>query len=57
MLRDMIIFVLRFGLIATICSAVWLYVEPRTKWLRVLRAALLVVSLLVILAVMRVFVA
>ena len=55
MVGSIIFFVLRLGLVATICAAVWLYVEPKTKPARVLRAALLVVSLLVILVVIRTF--
>jgi hypothetical protein len=53
MVGSAIIFVLRMCLIATIWAAVWLYVEPRTKVMRVIRAALLVVALLLTLAAMK----
>jgi hypothetical protein len=54
MFGSAIIFVLRMCLIATIWAAVWLYIEPKTKVMRVFRAALLVVALLLTLAAIRV---
>ena len=53
MVGSVIIFVLRICLIATIWAAVWRYVEPKTGVMRVLRAALLVVALLLTLAAMK----
>jgi len=53
MVGSFILFVLRVCLIAVIWAAVWLYVEPKTKVMRVIRAALLVVALLLTLAAMK----
>jgi len=47
-------FILRVLLIALIWFFVWRFVEPRTQLLRILRAALLVLSLLAVLAVIRI---
>jgi hypothetical protein len=47
-------FVLRISLIALVWASVWRFVEPRTQLLRILRAALLVLSLLAVLAVIRI---
>jgi hypothetical protein len=55
MVGSFILFVLRMCLIATIWAAVWLYVEPKTRVMRVIRAALLVVALLLTLAAMKTF--
>ncbi|MGA2171747.1 MAG: hypothetical protein ABSG82_01870 [Sedimentisphaerales bacterium] len=55
MVGSVIFFVLRICLIGMIWAFVWLLVEPKTKPARVIRAALLVASLLVILVVIRTF--
>jgi hypothetical protein len=47
------LFVLRISLVATLWTFIWRFVEPRTQHMRILRAALLVLGLLVILAVLR----
>jgi hypothetical protein len=54
MLMSTIHFVLRLALIATIWACVWKFIKPKTQLMRVLRAALLVLSLLGALAVMRI---
>lgn len=54
MVGDIISFVLRITLIVTLCLCVWRFIKPRTQLMRVLRAALLVLTLLVILVVLRV---
>ena len=54
MLRNLIFFVLRISLIVTLWASIWKFIEPKTQLLRVLRAALLVLGLLVILAMLRV---
>ena len=54
MLMRMIHFVLRLALIVTIWVCVWKSMKPQTQLMRVLRAALLVLGLLGVLAVMRI---
>jgi hypothetical protein len=54
MLRSIIFFVLRISLIAALWAFVWKFVEPKTQLMRVLRAALLVLGLLAILAVIKI---
>ncbi len=54
MVGGVIHFILKVLLIALICFFVWRFVEPRTQLLRILRAALLVLSLLAVLAVIRI---
>ena len=54
MFGSIISFVLRICLIAALWVLVWQYVEPRTQLMRILRAALLLVGLLCILAVLRI---
>lgn len=54
MVRDFITFVLRTSLIAVLWLFVWRFVKPTTQLMRVLRAALLVIVLLAVLAVIRV---
>lgn len=54
MAGGIISFVLRITLVVTLCQLVWRFVEPRTQLMRVLRAALLVLTLLGILVVLRV---
>ena len=54
MLRNLVFFVLRLSLIAALWASVWKFIEPKTQLMRVLRAALLVLGLLVILAMLKV---
>jgi hypothetical protein len=54
MAGDIISFVLRITLIVTLCLFVWRFVNPRTRLMRILRAALLVLTLLGVLVVLRV---
>jgi hypothetical protein len=50
--KDIISFVLRIGLVVGLWGFVWSFVEPRTQLMRVLRAALLVLGLLGVWAVL-----
>ncbi len=54
MLKSMLSFFLRMGLVAAMWLFVWRLIEPKTQLMRILRAALLLLGLLGILAVMRV---
>ena len=54
MFGSLVYFVLKISLIVTLWAFVWRYVEPRTQAMRVLRAALLVLGLLGVLAVVRI---
>ena len=54
MFRSIILLVLRMSLIVTLWAFVWKIIEPKTQLMRVLRAALLVLSLLVILAMLKI---
>jgi len=54
MLRSLVYFALKVSLIVTLWTFVWHYVEPRTQAMRILRAALLVLGLLGILAMVRI---
>jgi hypothetical protein len=54
MLRSVVFFVLRVALIAALWASVWKFIEPKTQLMRILRAALLVLGLLVILAALRI---
>ena len=54
MIEEVVSFVLRISLIATLCLFVWRYMKPRTQLMRVFRAALLVLVLLGVLVVLRV---
>lgn len=53
MLVDLVLFVLRLLLTATICGLVWTLIKPATQFMRIVRAALLVACLLLVLAAMR----
>ena len=53
MLGNIISFILRISLIAAFWVFIWHFVEPRTRLLRILRAAMLVVGLLFMLALLR----
>jgi hypothetical protein len=54
MLRDFVFFVLRISLIVALWAFVWKFIEPKTQLMRILRAALLVLGLLVILAMLKI---
>ena len=54
MFRDVVLFVLRISLIAALWAFVWKFIEPKTQLMRVFRAALLVLGLLVILAMLKI---
>lgn len=53
MLADMILFALRLLLTAAICGFVWTFMKPATQFMRIVRAALLVLCLLLVLVAMR----
>jgi len=53
MFRDIVFFVLRVSLIVAIWAFVWKFIEPKTQLMRILRAALLVLGLLFILAMLK----
>jgi len=50
---NIISFILRISLVAAFWAFTWQFVEPRTRLLRILRAAMLVVGLLFMLALLR----
>lgn len=50
---ELIHITLRGALVVVIWMAVWRLVQPATGWMRVVRAGVLVLSLLVVLAVVR----
>lgn len=54
MFANIISFVLRIWLIAALWVFIWRSVEPRTQLMRILRAALLLIGLLGILAALRI---
>jgi hypothetical protein len=54
MLGDIISFILRILLVITLWLFVWSFVKPQTQLMRVFRAALLVLSLLAVLVVLRI---
>jgi len=54
MFRSLIFFVLRISLIAALWASIWKFIEPKTQLMRVLRAALLVLGLLVILVMLKI---
>jgi len=54
MVEGVLSFVLRVLLIAVFWVFIWRFVEPRTQLMRILRAALLVLGLLGVLAVLRI---
>jgi len=53
MFRNLIFFILRISLIAALWAFVWKLIEPKTQLMRILRAALLVLGLLVILVMLK----
>ena len=53
MFTNMISFILRISLIVVLWAFIWRFVEPRTQLMRILRAALLVLGLLGILALLK----
>jgi hypothetical protein len=51
---DVVQFFLRLLLIAAVCVFVWRLVEPKNRAMRILRAALLVLALLTVLAAIKI---
>ena len=54
MLREVVPFLLRVALMVAISLLIWRSVQPKTQFRRVLRAALLLLTLLGVLAVVRI---
>jgi hypothetical protein len=54
MFRSIVFFVLRISLIAALWAFVWKFIEPKTQLMRIFRAALLVLGLLVVLAMLKI---
>jgi hypothetical protein len=54
MFRDIVFFVLRISLIVALWAFVWKFIEPKTQLMRILRAALLVLGLLVVLTMLKI---
>lgn len=54
MFRNGLFFVSRILLIVAVCGFVWRFAEPRTQLMRILRAALLLLALLGVLAVIKI---
>ena len=54
MFRGIVYFVLRISLIVALWAFVWKFIEPKTQLMRVLRAALLVLGLLAVLAMLKI---
>ena len=52
MVREVISFILRIGLVVGLWGLVWSFVEAKTQMTRILRAALLVLGLLFVWAVL-----
>jgi hypothetical protein len=53
MIADIVLFLLRMLLTAAIFGFVWTVMKPRTRSMRIVRAAVLVLCLLAVLAVIR----
>jgi len=53
MLRSFVFFALRLSLIVAIWALIWQHLEPRTQLMRIMRAALLVLCLLGVMAVVK----
>ncbi|MHC4430692.1 MAG: hypothetical protein ACYTBS_02520 [Planctomycetota bacterium] len=54
MFRSIVLFALRLSLVAVTVAFVWRHVEPKTQLMRIVRATLLVLCLLAVLAVVRI---
>jgi len=54
MLRDIVLFILRLSLIVFLWAFVWKFIEPKSQLMRILRAALLVLGLLVVLTILKI---
>ena len=54
MFRSIVFFALRLSLVAVTVAFVWRLVEPKTQLMRIVRATLLVLCLLAVLAVVRI---
>lgn len=53
MLRSIVFFALRLSLIVAIWGLIWQYLEPKTQLMRIMRAALLLLCLLGVMAVVK----
>ena len=53
MVSDVVLFVLRLLLAAAMFAFVWTLIRPKSQSMRILRAAVLVVCLLAVLAIVR----
>lgn len=53
MLRSILFFALRLSLVVAIWAFLWRYLEPTTQLMRILRAALLLLCLLGVMAVVK----
>ncbi|UCE47613.1 MAG: hypothetical protein JSW47_18695 [Phycisphaerales bacterium] len=53
MMRSIVFFILRLSLVVTIWAFIWRYLEPRTQLMRIMRAALLLLCLLGVMAVVK----
>jgi hypothetical protein len=53
MLRSILFFALRFSLVVAIWAFLWRYLEPKTQSMRIMRAALLLLCLLGVMAVVK----
>jgi len=54
MFFDFILFILRLSLIVVVCAFVWRFVQPKNQARRLVRATLLVLALLTVLAITKV---
>ena len=53
MVSSYVFFVLRLSLVVAIWAFIWRYLEPRTQLMRIMRAALLLLCLLGVMAVVK----
>jgi hypothetical protein len=53
MFKNVIFFVLRLSLVLAIWAFIWRYLEPKTQLMRIMRAALLLLCLLGVMAVVK----
>jgi hypothetical protein len=54
MISNVISYIIRICLIASLWLLVWKFIEPKTQLMRILRAAVLVLGLLAVLALTRI---
>lgn len=53
MFKDLVIFFLRLCLVMVVWTAAWRLIQPKTQSLRILRAALIALTMLAVLALVR----